>query len=614
MHWILSLLILSIPFLFYILIVLINFEYKAELFVGITGPLLIIGAILVPITLFGHVNVVGALMFLRWTFWIHIIVAFVYLRFTKDDYYVVKEGILKTTKFLLGVLMVAFILVSFIAIPIILRVQYGYGTIIMREALYMSENVEIIDDLPFENEPLDTDIRLVTKEFAFSKANQHSSSFGSNIRIAEANVILYNGSLYWCVMYAYTRNFPEKNNKIIGIVLVDVSNPNAQPIIIEPESFNYADGLARFHNINTQVYMDNTNLKFGYMRNYPAYDEEREEWVYVVSRIKKVFGSTDIPDGINIIDVETAEIIAHYDDPQEYPPYVIQPWSEEWFEYMLYVWGQKRDTRFTNDVNYFAGNGFFRRKSIDRFEISEDTRYIKNPDTDNIISLTATNPIGARNTLDGLFVTSHEGFKYYSLKSRGYISTSTAGNIAQGLPSARSGGFYSSVMPIFYVLNTTVGKRACYYIPIYWISNTRDISRLSHFAIIDALDTSKVVLEEIGEYTDISKIIERARIRYKNQFEAEDDTIYNLKTGTLIKKAYYISNGFTIYVLNISFNDEYIIASADEIHLQTYVNSTMNITREEQWKELVLAEEGILIEFYTHMINDVLWLKHFIQG
>jgi len=169
----------------------------------------------------------------------------------------------------------------------------------MKSARYF-ENMVTYDttNLPFivldEVNEIDKNIRLVTKEFAISKAEQNKAIFGSNAELMEANVIHVNDSIYWCMIYAPKSSAqfwtPGQFNHAWGLILVEVNNPNAEPVIINfPEGeFNYADGLWRNHNIVLKNYRRDQGAK--YWRSYPAWTGT--EWVYVVTRTTRdVYGA-----------------------------------------------------------------------------------------------------------------------------------------------------------------------------------------------------------------------------------------------------------------------------------------------------------------------------------
>ncbi len=460
-------------------------------------------------------------------------------------------------------------------------------------AKYMENNVNYVENvLPF---------RLVTEEFAISKANQHRSSFGSNVKVTEAQIVRINDTLYWAIMFSYEGGFLDiarwsrQNNRIVGVVLVDVNDPNSSPIVIKPDDFYYSDGLFYKHKVRTQQYYhDQTNTWKGErVRNYPVWDGS--DWVTVSCKTTKDFWGTWYPNGLDILSTSTGEVLQSYsqDEIDQAPSYAVQVYSEWWLEEMVDIWGLYRDTRTTSNVNFFA---WFPRASNDRFEISDDTRYIVDPDnTDNIIAVIATNPINTDKSLHGLLVVKPNNFTYFDLRDSGYISLITARKLAEGLIVAPSGGWHESGMPIPYALNTTVGARMAWYVPVYWTDGS--IYRLAYFTIIDAKDVNVIATTDATTGISGEEIVKQTRIKYAANFGGDDEDNYQL--ATIVKKGFYIENGLSIFVFQL--NNSQIIRCAKE-----------NIP-EEQWNDVVLASEGDLIQYLTFRDQEnILWAREFI--
>ena len=472
------------------------------------------------------------------------------------------------------------------------------------QAKWLEQNVTIIkNQLPFENEPNSSYIRLITKTIAESIAYQHSSQFGSNVRIADSNIILVNNTLYWAMMFTYQTQIPEKYNKIIGVILVDVNNPNADPIVMKTPNFLYGDGLFYKHKLNNQQFWryPQDTWTAAHSRNYPAWTGEN--WVYISLRTaKKAPWGLWYSDGIDIINVTTAEVIKHY-APEEFsslPKYVSQVYSEWFLEMTLNSWGNKRDTTSPNNVSMFAGWNFLRQPSLDRFEMSEDTRYIVNPDDNNeVISIITTNPKTLPNTLHGIFITNRTGLYYYDLHESGYISAITAEQIAQGLQIAPSGGAYDAGMPLPYVVNTAVGKRLVWYVPVYWNSYDENIYRLAYFSIIDAKDTTKIVSVMAGDYTG-AELVDEALKQFKALFTgtAQDEYIY----AQIQFINSYTEDGDTIFVMHMVNAS----TSYDEI-----VRIKHDDLSETQWNEVLISQVGDIVRFKTYTSEGVFWVSFY---
>ena len=457
-------------------------------------------------------------------------------------------------------------------------------------------------NLPFvvldEENEIDNNIRLVTKEFAISKAEQNKAVFGSNAVLTQANVIYVNDSIYWCMIYA-----PRKSAQIWksgqfnlawGLVLVEVNSPNAEPVIINfPQGdFNYAEGLWYNHNINLKNYRRNQNAK--YWRSYPAWTGT--DWVYVVTRsTRNVFGAW-LSDGIDVLDIKTGELITHYtaDELDTTPDYLLQVYSEDLIELEWIIkWGNRRDTTAEGNIRLLPG---FPHYSSDRLgfygEGVEDIRYVEYQNT--TLAFFATHPKDSSETLAGIGVIRKNGTTFYNLRERGYISAITASTLAEGQLTAPNEGSYIVQMPVPYALNTSIGFRLAWFVPIYWRSGS--VQRLSHVCVIDALDSGYISIAEAEGLTG-SQVVKEARLQFKSFFASEipqQDYSYaeidNLGT--------YVDDGNSIFVFQL--NNSQIIRCS-----QNYLNNT-------HWNQVVLASIGNIIQYtYTEDDESILWATEF---
>ena len=75
----------------------------------------------------------------------------------------------------------------------------------------------------------------------------------------------------------------------------------------------------------------------------------------------------------------------------EIPAWMTQVYDEDWLENMIDEFG---NFRRGNDFDYFAG-GFLWivPPSQDRFQMTEDTRYVVDPETKDVVALVCVNPV-----------------------------------------------------------------------------------------------------------------------------------------------------------------------------------------------------------------------------
>ena len=473
----------------------------------------------------------------------------------------------------------------------------------MASARYF-ENMVTYDstNLPFiimdEVNEIDRNIRLVTKEFAISKAEQNKAAFGSNAELMEANVIHVNDSIYWCMIYAPKTSAqfwtPGQFNHAWGLILVEVNNPNAEPVVIQfPKGdFNYADGLWRNHNVVLKNYRRDQGAK--YWRSYPAWTGT--EWVYVVTRTTRDVYGAWYSDGIDVLNIKTGELITHYtaDELALTPDYIMQIYSEDLIEQKwIWNWGSKRDTTVEGNIRFFTGFPYYSSDRIGFYgDGVEDIRYVKYQNS--TLAFFATHPYDSSETLAGIGVMTKSDVTYYDLRNRGYISAETASKLAEGQLTAPNEGNYIVQMPVPYTINTSIGYRLAWFIPIYWQSGT--IQRLSHVCVIDALDSSYVAIAE-AEGLSGSQVVKEARLLFKSFYTSEIiEDQYEIAQIDAVGS--YVENGDSVFVFQL--NDSRTIRCS-----QDYLNDT-------HWNHVVLADIGNDIRYtFTEDDNGIFWATEF---
>ncbi|MCE7742431.1 MAG: hypothetical protein GOP50_08210 [Candidatus Heimdallarchaeota archaeon] len=494
-----------------------------------------------------------------------------------------------------------------IAVLILVIIIAGHSLLGIRKTMLSARHFESMvtydsTDLPFivlnEEAEIDNNIRLVTKEFAISKAEQNKATFGSNADLMEANVIYVNESIYWCMIYAPKSSAqfwtPGQFNLAWGLILVEVNNPNAEPIIVNfaEGDFNYAEGLWRNHNVILKNYRRDQGAK--YWRSYPTWTGT--EWVYVMTRTTRdVYGAWK-SDGIDVLDIKTGGLIIHYsvDELETTPDYILQIYSEVLIEEKWIInWGNKRDTTAEGNIRLLSG---FPNYSSDRLgfygEGIEDIRYVKF--MNSTLAFFATHPKDSEETLGGIGVIRKNGTRFYDLRSRGFISALTVSKLARGQLTAPNTGSYIVQMPVPYTLNTSIGFRLAWFVPIYWQSGS--VQRLSHVCVIDALDSSYISIAEAEGLTG-SQVVKEARLQFKSFFASEIPQ-QEFEIAQIDDAGTYVDGGNSIFVFQL--NDSRIIRCS-----QNYLNET-------HWNEVVLANIGNVIQYtYTEDDEGILWATEF---
>jgi len=494
-----------------------------------------------------------------------------------------------------------------IVILIFLIIIGGHSLLGIRKTMQSAKQFESMvtydsTNLPFivlnEETEIDNNIRLVTKEFAISKAEQNKATFGSNAELMEANVIYVNESIYWCMIYAPKSSAqfwtPGQFNLAWGLILVEVNSPNAEPVIVNfaKGDFNYAEGLWRNHDITLKNYRRNQGAK--YWRSYPAWNGT--SWVYVVTRTTRdVYGAWK-SDGVDVLNIKTGALIVHYavGELASTPDYILQIYSEILIEEKWIMnWGNKRDTSVEGNIRLLTG---FPNYSSDRLGFygdgEEDIRYVKFQN--KTLAFFATHPLDSEETLGGIGIIRKNGTTFYDLRNRGFISALTASKLARGQLTAPNTGSYIVQMPVPYAINTTIGYRLAWFIPIYWQSGS--VQRLSHVCVIDALDSSYISIAEAEGLTG-SQVVKEARLEFKSFF-ASGIPQQTYEIAEIDDIGTYVDGGNSIFVFQL--NDSRVIRCS-----QSYLNQT-------HWNDVVLADIGDVIQYtYTEDDEGIFWTTEF---
>jgi hypothetical protein len=234
------------------------------------------------------------------------------------------------------------------------------------------------------------------------------------------------------------------------------------------------------------------------------------------------------------------------------PDWVTQRYDEGWLKSMIGTWGA---TRRGNGFDVFARGFAWIPASTTRVEISDDARWIVDPDTNRITVLVPVDFVGEVQTMAGMFKTVDNGIEYYDTTGLDIKSGLQAQNVIESHIPMPTTGAYEAEMPLIYPID---GENA-WFVPIYWrtaqgeSTSEQETIKLTGLAIVDAvnLDHYAIVMTS-KEYQGAALVAEA-----KNRFEegtvqpSEEKTV----TGTLNGKFSYVNSGNTIYVLTINQTD-----------------------------------------------------------
>ena len=486
---------------------------------------------------------------------------------------------------LLGAILV-FSLIGFAAFGEIQRVA---------NATYFNGLISQSSGLPFDTTPPDNMVRLVTKELAYSIAMRHMSEFGSNTQVLDCHVTKSTeGKLVWVVPVGSTNIIAE--NYIKGFVIVDATEPTAAPKILQTE-FNIGEGLWWDRSIDFRNYLNDITNVYGVA--YPTWDLESGNLVYVATRYDLGFDLVNRYETPLVYNSE-GELRNEALDINSIPTWMTQIYDEEWLEYMINeMGGLRRGSGF----DYFAG-GFlwFVAPSRDRFQMTEDTRYIVDPKTGGVVALVCVNPVENQRSLSGVFKATREKIFFYDFKLSNYISGMTAEDLVEGrLPKPATGNYYAT-MPLLYSVQTAANQqRLAWYVPIYWNEDTGEEYEtiyLAGFAVVDAQDTNKIALTLNEQGITSEQLVRQTRIEYVNLFGGNIPSNTEI-TAKVLNRYEYVQDGSTHIVLHLDSTT------------YPWLEATPTDLYSTEWNQLLSTKAGQTIQVQIENRSDKWIMNHF---
>jgi hypothetical protein len=221
--------------------------------------------------------------------------------------------------------------------------------------------------------------------------------------------------------------------------------------------------------------------------------------------------------------------------------------------------------------------------------MSEDTRFIVSPDTNQMVALIAVHPMTSTQTLAGMFVISRNSLTYYDFHGMDFISGNRAEDLAeQGL--ATTTGTYFATMALPYSMGAA---GAAWLVPIYWTSAVRDSSgnlnitpqdtlTLAGARLINALDVSKTATVFVSEGYTGAALVRELKNRYQTVCCGVTPTSSNQTQVTVTIKdiSSYIKDGQTHLVIKTD-NSTY-----------PYIEATPTTISIDKWQALLFLKPG----------------------
>jgi len=399
----------------------------------------------------------------------------------------------------------------------------------------------------FQHEIPNNMLRLTTEDLAKSIALRSAAHFGS-VRVGSAHITIYKGRLVWVVTMIPPNLWGD--NTIKGLVVVDANDPELDVEIID-KPFKVGEGLMYFPpfytgNIQGNAYWgQSTADAYGRATLTP---DENGDWKYVLTATQvQQWSFVALPKGVYAYN-ESGQVGNFYGMDQ-IPDWVTQRYDEGWLKSMIAAWGGYRRG---DGFDIFAGGFAWIPASTNRVEISDDVRWIVDPDTGNITALTAVDFVGEAQTMAGIFKTNGSRIEYYDMRGLDIKSGLQAQNVIESHILMPTTGAYEAEMPLMYPMN---GENV-WFVPIYWrtaqgqSTSAQETIRLAGLGIVDAVNLDHYTILMTGEgYQGAALVAETKRRFEAGTVQPSNETTIS---GTLNDKFSYVNNGNTIYVLTIN--------------------------------------------------------------
>jgi uncharacterized membrane protein len=402
----------------------------------------------------------------------------------------------------------------------------------------------------FQHEIPNNMLRLTTEELAKSIALRSAAHFGS-VRAGSAHITIYKGRLVWVVTMIPPNLWGD--NTIKGLVIVDANNPELDVEIVD-KTFKVGEGLMYFPpfyagNIQGNAYWGlSTADAYGRATLTP---DDNGDWKYVLTATQvQQWTFVAQPKGVYVYD-EFGQVENFY-GMNQIPEWVTQRYDEGWLKSMISAWGANRRG---NGFDVFARGFAWIPASTNRVEISDDARWIVDPDTNKITALVPVDFVGEAQTMAGMFKTAGSGIEYYDTTGLDIKSGLQAQNVIESHILMPTTGAYEAEMPLIYPVN---GENA-WFVPVYWrtrqgqSTSEQETIKLAGLGIAGAENLDHYAIVMTGEGYQGAALVAEAKRRFETGTvqPSNEETI----TGTLNGKFSYVNNGNTVYVLTINQTD-----------------------------------------------------------
>jgi len=455
------------------------------------------------------------------------------------------------------------------------------------QAEHFNSYVKVTEEPPFKSEVPPSMVRLVDEGLAASTMSRYLSEFGSNAKLGDPHITVWNGELVWIAPVYPANLFAE--NYILGFIVVHANDPLRPPDLIK-KRFYVGNVLLGGREVFLKSFLEDTSITAS--RAYFTFDD-KGEIVLVLMRVEVTPYLYDVPGEILVFDSE-GRIVGRY-EPADAPDWIPQICDEDLIESIVSNIGQY----YRNGTIDFFARGFLTiPASMDRLEMSEDTRYIINPDTMRVEAFIHVHPLGNDRTLAGIFRISKEGIVFHDFRRLGLISGRVAHDYAESLFPKPAVGEYFATMGMLYPVKHPITNETVWtwYVPIYWRKEATIL--LKGLVLINAHNISYFYWAEIEENEHGSDFVARVVEGYKRVLARAVGVGYQNRIEgdfEVLNVTSYISDGEThvvLYVKNVSGTETYFVEATAQ---------DLNVT---QWYELLLTKPGDKVHLVAIKVED----------
>ncbi len=489
-----------------------------------------------------------------------------------------------------GIVLLIVVLMIFSSTSYLVLIQQNFNAPIQQAHYFNGLITTNTSDL-FHDEIPDNQIRLINPDLANALIRKHASVFGSNVVPLSIHITTRNGHLVWVGAMAPDNFF---NQKIIGLLVLDASDPNAIP-----EKINITNGYASeglFFDAQTAMKAWSSDPFQSYGRAYITWvpNDFNDGKLQAGDLVQVQTFYTPQPfayqtrfGGVKIFDMK-GDLLKTYSDRLSIPSWVSQSIDENWLEENIANWGHLKSG---SGFDIFAG-GFLglTTPSQDRLEISQDTRYIISPDTNETVAVTPVHPATKHLTNAGMFVSTANSITYYDYHQRSYISTDAVEQLVESNEPQVAQGQYYATLPMMYPIKVSNQTRLAWFVPVYHKTTSTNSNgdsvvtnvQFRGLYIYDAVKQNVYGRAYLSDFSSASAMVKQAKENYRASYlgvTPTNTTQESYINASVLKKSSFVQDGTTYIVLETdNTNYKYLYASPKILTSKDWLTALFDVT------------------------------------